>query len=383
MSSQPGPSFGPTATVGILGTGQLGRMLALAARRMGYSVITTGEDPSGSPCGQVAEPVEDLATFLARAEVVTTEFENVDPAVLAAAALSRPGPSVVARCQNRRLEKAFLREAGVPTVRHRVVGDTDGVEHTGAADEAARRRELSAFGLPSVLKTAAFGYDGKGQWVLRDEADIASVPLDAGPYVLEELVDLAAEVSVVVGRGHDGATACYPVIENRHAHHILDVSVAPARIEQVLADRAVQLAVTVAEALDAVGVLCVEFFVTTDGQLLVNEVAPRPHNSGHLTIEAAPTSQFEQQLRTVCGLPLGATTPFRPAAMANLLGELWSEGEPNWAAALDMPGVSLHLYGKAEARPGRKMGHLTAVASTPENALELVVDARRRLSLRP
>lgn len=381
MSSQPGPSFGPTATVGILGTGQLGRMLALAARRMGFSVITTGDDPPGSPCGQVAEPVEDLATFLARAEVVTTEFENVDPAVLAAAALSRPGPSVVARCQNRRLEKAFLRDAGVPTVRHRVVGVAGGL--AGAPDEAALRGDLASFGLPSVLKTAAFGYDGKGQWVLRNEADLAAVPLDAGPYVLEELVELAAEVSVVVGRGHDGATACYPVIENRHAHHILDVSVAPARIAPALAERAVQLAVTVAEALDAVGVLCVEFFVTTDGRLLVNEVAPRPHNSGHLTIEAAPTSQFEQQLRTVCGLPLGATVPFRPAAMANLLGELWSEGEPNWAAALDVPGVSLHLYGKAEARPGRKMGHLTAVASTPEEALELVVDARRRLSLRP
>jgi len=293
---------------------------------------------------------------------------------------------VLARCQNRRLEKAFLREAGVPTVRHRVVGDSDASGDTGGdnrVDDAALRRELAAFGLPSVLKTAAFGYDGKGQWVLRDDADLAAVPLDAGPYVLEELVDLAAEVSVVVGRGHDGATAWYPVIENRHAHHILDVSVAPARIDAALADRAVQLAVTVAEALEAVGVLCVEFFVTTDGQLLVNEVAPRPHNSGHLTIEAAPTSQFEQQLRTVCGLPLGATAPFRPAAMANLLGELWSEGEPNWSAALAVPGVSLHLYGKAEARPGRKMGHLTAVASTPGEALELVVDARRRLSLRP
>ncbi len=380
MSPPPRSSFGPNATIGILGTGQLGRMLALAARRMGYSVITTGEDPPGSPCGQVAEPVEDLASFLARADVVTTEFENVDPAVLAAAALSRPGPSVVARCQNRRLEKAFLREAGVPTVRHQVIGEG---EVADAQHQLRWRQELTAFGLPAVLKTAAFGYDGKGQWVLRDAADIASVPLDAGAYVLEELVDLAAEVSVVVGRGDDGETACYPVIENRHADHILDVSVAPARIDPALAERAVQLAVTVAEALGAVGVLCVEFFVTTDGRLLVNEVAPRPHNSGHLTIEAAPTSQFEQQLRSVCGLPLGATIPFRPAAMANLLGELWAQGEPDWSAALAVPGVTLHLYGKAEARPGRKMGHLTAVASTPEDALKLVLDARRRLLLRP
>ena len=366
------PALGPTATVGVLGTGQLGRMLALAARRMGYPVITAGDDAVGSPCGQVAEPVDDLDRFLARADVVTTEFENVDPEVLAAARLARPGPSVVATCQNRRREKAFLVAAGLPTVRHAVVG----------ADGPPSRDELVAFGLPAVLKTAAFGYDGKGQWVLRTGADVASVPLDGGPFVLEELVDLAVEVSVVVGRAADGTTAAYPVIENRHRDHILDVSVAPARIDAGLAGRAVELARRVADALDAVGVLCVEFFVTTDGGLFVNEIAPRPHNSGHLTIEAAPTSQFEQQLRTVCGLPLGATTPFRPAAMANLLGDLWAAGEPDWAAALAVPGVSLHLYGKAEARPGRKMGHLTALAPTPDEALELVLDARRRLTSR-
>jgi len=372
MSPSAGSGFGPTATIGILGTGQLGRMLALAARRMGYGVITTGDDPPGSPCGQVAEPVTDLAEFLARADVVTTEFENVDPAVLAAAAISRPGPSVVATCQNRAREKAFLAGAGLPTVTHRHLDEP-----------ASLREELVAFGLPAVVKTAAFGYDGKGQWTLRGPADIDTVPLDAGPYVVEALVELAAEVSVVVGRGADGVSACYPVIENRHARHILDVSVAPARIDAGLAAEAQRLAVQVADALDAVGVLCVEFFITTDGSLVVNEIAPRPHNSGHLTIEAAPTSQFEQQLRAVCGLPLGATAPFRPAAMANLLGELWADGEPDWAAALAVPGVTLHLYGKHEARPGRKMGHLTAVAPTADEALELVVDARRRLSPRP
>jgi 5-(carboxyamino)imidazole ribonucleotide synthase len=361
----------PGSTVGIVGTGQLGRMLALAARRMGYRAITTGDDPPGSPCGQVAEPVEELGEFLRRADVVTTEFENVDAAVLDAARLARPAGAVVATCQNRRREKAFLVDAGLPVVRHRVI-------------DASRtaRDELEAFGLPAVVKTAAFGYDGKGQWVLRAPADRAAVPLDRAPFVVEELVELAAEVSVVVARAATGESACYPVIQNWHAEHILDVSVAPAAVQPAVAARAEALARRVADALGAVGVLCVEFFLLAGGDLVVNEIAPRPHNSGHLTIEAAPTSQFEQQLRTVCGLPLGAVAPFRPAAMANLLGDLWAGGEPDWAAALRVPGVALHLYGKAEARPGRKMGHLTVVASTVGEALELVGDARHRLTAR-
>lgn len=367
-------AFGPGSTVGVVGTGQLGRMLALAARRLGYRVVTTGDEPAGSPCGAVAEPIDDLDVFLATADVVTTEFENVDPALLDRARVARPAGPVVATCQQRAREKAFLRDAGLPTVRHTEVA---------SADRAALDAALTAVGLPAVVKTAAFGYDGKGQWALRSAADVDRVPLDSAPFVVEQLVDLALEVSVVVARGADGATATYPVFENAHRDHILDVTVAPARIDDALADRARALAATVVEQLDAVGVLCVELFLTTDGELLVNELAPRPHNSGHLTIEAAPTSQFEQQLRAVCGLPLGAVEPFRPAAMANLLGDLWAGGEPDWAAALRLPGVSLHLYGKREARPGRKMGHLTAIASTPAEALGMVLDARRALAPRP
>ncbi|MGE0727800.1 MAG: 5-(carboxyamino)imidazole ribonucleotide synthase [Acidimicrobiia bacterium] len=370
MSSPPaGPGPAALPVLGIYGTGQLGRMLALVARRLGVTVLTAGDDAVGSPCGQVAEPVEDLERFLSRAAVVTTEFENVEPEVLRRAACARPSADVVHTCQNRRREKAFLVGAGLPVVRHAVAGDA------AALDVA-----VAEVGLPVVVKTAAFGYDGKGQWVCRSAADVAAVPADRAPFVVEALVPLALECSVVVARGADGALATYPVIENAHRHHILDVSVAPARIPPALAAAATAAARTVAVALDAVGVLCVEFFVTTDGDLYVNEIAPRPHNSGHLTIEAAPTSQFEQQLRAACGLPLGATEPFRPAAMANLLGDLWAHGEPDWAASLAVPGVALHLYGKHEARPGRKMGHLTAVASAPDEALELVLDARRRLT---
>ena len=368
--------------MGILGTGQLGRMLALAARRMGVRVITHGDDVEHSPCGQVAEPVADLDTFLRRADVVTTEFENVEVAVLAAAKLARPSGQLVGICQNRGREKAFLRAEGLPTVAHQLLDIAPGSSGSGSS----LRQAIVDFGLPAVLKTAAFGYDGKGQWVLRDRADLDeldAIPAHAGPFVVESLVDLALELSVVVARGGNGEAVCYPVIENRHRHHILDVSLAPAGVDAELAGRAQKLALQIAEALTAVGVLCVEFFVTTSGELLVNEIAPRPHNSGHLTIEAAPSSQFDQQLRAVCGLPLGAVAPFRPAAMANLLGGLWAQGEPNWAHALAVPGVTLHLYGKDNPRPGRKMGHLTAVASTPHEALELVLDARQRLGSRP
>ena len=373
--------------MGILGTGQLGRMLALAARRMGVRVITHGDEAEHSPCGQVAEPVADLGTFLRRADVVTTEFENVDVAVLAAAKLARPSGQLVGICQNRGREKAFLRAEGLPTVAHQLLDIAPGASGSASSGSGASLRQaIVDFGLPAVLKTAAFGYDGKGQWVLRDRADLDeldAIPANAGPFVVEALVDLALELSVVVARGGNGEAVCYPVMENRHRHHILDVSLAPAGVDAELAGRAQKLALQIAEALTAVGVLCVEFFVTTSGELLVNEIAPRPHNSGHLTIEAAPSSQFDQQLRAVCGLPLGAVAPFRPAAMANLLGELWAQGEPNWAHALAVPGVTLHLYGKDNPRPGRKMGHLTAVASTPHEALELVLDARHRLGSRP
>jgi 5-(carboxyamino)imidazole ribonucleotide synthase len=367
----------PGATVGVLGTGQLGRMLALAARAAGYRVVTAGDGPSPTPCGQVAD-LEVIAAagdaamdrFFAAADVVTVEFENVDTALLSRAPLARPSAAVVAVCQDRAAEKRFLARHDVPTVRFAVLEEAD-------------HGRLTSFGLPAVVKTTTAGYDGKGQWVLRTPADTAAVPAGV-PVVVEELVELRTELSVVVARGHDGAVATYPVIENRHRDHILDLSVAPARVDEAVAARATALARRVATALDAVGVICVELFVTVEGSVVVNEIAPRPHNSGHLTIEAAATSQFEQQLRAVCGLPLGDTGLLRPAAMANLLGDLWltGAGEPEWAAALEDPGVSLHLYGKAEPRKGRKMGHLTAVAETADDALERVIDARHRLHRR-
>ena len=366
----------PGSTVGVLGTGQLGRMLALAARRAGYRTVTLGDGPSPTPCGQVADDeiiaaYDDptaLATFRAAVDVVTIEFENVPAAALDAgpgAPPARPSARVAATCQNRAREKAFLAAAGVPTVRWATVGS--------AAD-------VAAFGFPAVVKTAAFGYDGKGQWRVGSPDDLAALPTGVD-FVAEELVDLAAECSVIVARGTDGTIVTYPLVENHHTDHILDWSVAPARLPAEVAAAADAYARRIAEAFDLVGVLAVELFVTRAGDVVVNELAPRPHNSGHLTIEAAPTSQFDQQLRAVCGLPLGATAPFRPAAMANLLGDVWlrAGGEPDWAAALAVPGVTLHLYGKTDPRPGRKMGHLTALADTPDDAVDRVLAARSAL----
>ena len=366
----------PGSTVGVLGTGQLGRMLALAARRAGYRTVTLGDGPSPTPCGEVADDeiiaaYDDptaLASFRAAVDVVTIEFENVPAAALDAgpgAPPARPSARVAATCQNRAREKAFLAAAGVPTVRWATVGS--------AAD-------VAAFGFPAVVKTAAFGYDGKGQWRVGRPDDLAALPTGVD-LVAEELVDLAAECSVIVARGTDGTVVTYPLVENHHTDHILDWSVAPARLPTEVASAADAHARRIAEAFDLVGVLAVELFVTRAGDVVVNELAPRPHNSGHLTIEAAPTSQFDQQLRAACGLPLGATTPFRPAAMANLLGDVWlrAGGEPDWAAALAVPGVTLHLYGKTDPRPGRKMGHLTALADTPDDAVDRVLAARSAL----
>ena len=334
----------PGATIGVLGSGQLGRMLALAARRMGYRVHTLSPEQD-SPTGQVADleiaaaysDLDAVRAFAARVQVVTFEFENIPAATAAAAAERapvRPGGTVLHTTQHRLREKTFLARAGFPVTPFRPVGSR-------AALDAA----LTEIGTPAVLKTAGFGYDGKGQ--ARIPTPAAAAPafaaLGGQEAVLEAWVDFAAEVSVVAARGLDGAFAHYGVIGNTHAQGILDLSVAPADLDPALAQEAVALARAVLEALDVVGVLCVEFFVTRAGRLLINELAPRPHNSGHLTIDACLTSQFEQQLRAVCGLPLGATDQIRPAAMANLLGDLWAAGEPAWAAACAVPGVKLHL----------------------------------------
>lgn len=366
----------PGAAIGVLGSGQLGRMFAIAARRMGYRVHTYSPDRD-TPTGQVADvevraPYDDLdevRAFAAKVRVVTFEFENV-PAATAEAAASqcevRPRGEVLHTTQNRLREKRFLARNNIPCARFLEINS---------------RADLEGAFFPAVLKTAGFGYDGKGQRMVRaaEAAEAAWEALGGQPCVLEEFVDFERELSVVAARGADGAFAHYGVVDNAHRNHILDVTVAPASVSEAAAREAVEIARAILEALDVVGVLCVEFFLARDGRLLVNELAPRPHNSGHFTFDACLTSQFEQQLRAVCGLPLGSTELLRPAAMANLLGDLWSGGEPDWAAACAYQQVKLHLYGKLEARPGRKMGHLTALAGTPAEAERLVRTARESL----
>jgi 5-(carboxyamino)imidazole ribonucleotide synthase len=368
----------PGATVGVLGSGQLGRMFAIAARRMGYRVHTFSPD-SDTPTGQVADleikaPYEDLDAvreFASGVGVVTFEFENV-PAPTAAAAAERapvrPAGEVLHITQNRLREKTFLAEHGFPVTPFRAVESEAHLAHA--------RREL---GHPAILKTADFGYDGKGQ--VRIDAD--STPrltfARESRWVYEAFVDYERELSVVAARGMDGSFAHWGVIDNTHKNGILDISFSPADVPNPIQRRAIEIARGVLEALSVVGVLCVEFFLTRDGELLINELAPRPHNSGHLTFDASVTSQFEQQLRAVCGIPLGSTQLLRPAAMANLLGDLWETGEPNWEAACGFADVKLHLYGKQEPRPGRKMGHLTALADTPQEAARLAVAARDAL----
>jgi 5-(carboxyamino)imidazole ribonucleotide synthase len=370
----------PGSAVGVLGSGQLGRMFAIAARQMGYRVHTFSPD-TDTPTGQVADvevtaPYDDLdqvRRFAAGVKVVTFEFENV-PAPTAAAAAERapvrPAGEVLHTTQQRLREKTFLARHGFPVTGFRAVRTDD--ELRAAAND---------LGLPAVLKTASFGYDGKGQRKLASAADVDAVAgaLGGREHVYEAFVDFEREVSVVAARAADGAYADWGVIDNTHCNHILDLSVAPADVPPAVAREAGDIARGILQQLGVVGVLCVEFFLTRSSKLLVNELAPRPHNSGHLTIDASVTSQFEQQLRAVCDLPLGSTRIRQPAAMANLLGDLWDTGEPNWPAALALPGVKLHLYGKSEARPGRKMGHLTALADTTAGAAKLALRARELL----
>ncbi len=375
-----GRSVPPGARIGVLGSGQLGRMFAIAARRMGYRVATYSPD-TDTPTGQVADvehtgeysDLERVRAFAREVDVITFEFENV-PAETAAAAAEivpvRPDGRVLHTTQHRLREKQFLVSNGFPVAPHAVV-------RSRAELEAA----MAQLGLPAVLKSAGFGYDGKGQRRLHAASDAVAAwsALGARDCVLESFVDFELECSVVAARGLDGAFAHWGVIENHHVNHVLDVSIAPARVAPEIAREAVEITRGILEALDVVGVLCVEFFLRRDGRLVVNELAPRPHNSGHWTFDAALTSQFEQQLRTVCGLPLGSTEILRPAAMANLLGDLWKDGAPDWAAACSDPAVKLHLYGKSDALPGRKMGHLTALAGDPETAERKVREARERL----
>jgi 5-(carboxyamino)imidazole ribonucleotide synthase len=371
----------PGATIGVLGSGQLGRMFAIAARRMGYRVHTFSPD-SDTPTGQVADrehkhPYKDLDAvreFARGVQVVTFEFENIPAESVEAAsqfAPVRPSGTVLHTTQHRLREKTFLASKGFPLTPFRHV-----------ASVAALREAIGELGYPSVLKTAGFGYDGKGQLKIASsgEAERAAEVFGEREAVLEAFVDFEREVSVVAARGLGGEFAHYPLIENTHQRHILDLSVAPApSVPEKVAREAIEIARAVIEALEVVGVMCVEFFLKRDGRLLINELAPRPHNSGHLTVDACVTSQFEQQLRGVCGLPLGSTEQLRPAAMANLLGDLWHSGEPDWPSACAFPAVKLHLYGKTEPRAARKMGHLTALAPTAEEAARNVLAARAAL----
>ncbi len=370
----------PGAALGLLGGGQLGRMFAMAARRMGYRVHAFSPEDD-SPAGQVAdlevtasyEDLDALRAFARGVEVVTFEFENVPTeAIDAVEALAPVRPSAVAlhMAQQRAREKTFLADRGVPTA---AFAPAESFEELWDA--------VARVGTPAVVKTAAFGYDGKGQHKVTTPADVEQVWTAIGHQaaIVEKFISLQTEVSIVAARGADGEVALYPPFENRHRDHVLDVTTVPAAIAPAVAKQAGEITRTILEELQYVGVLCVEFFLSTDGELLVNELAPRPHNSGHLTCDAAATSQFEQQVRAVCGLPLGSPDIPRPAAMANLLGDLWAEGPPNWVAACRFADVKLHLYGKTDPRPGRKMGHLTAVASTVAEAQDRVIAARDAL----
>ena len=376
------------STLGVFGGGQLGRMFCQAAAELGFKThVFEPEGPvSGGqgPASQVADvhtaaDYHDFAAveaFAKRVDAVTLEFENVPVAAVEAAArhtLVRPGGEALFTVQDRGREKRFLVGAGVPVAPFAMVRNDE--ELAAAAEQ---------IGAPAVLKTTQFGYDGKGQKILHavEQAADAWAYLGRMKCVLEGFVEFRRELSVVVARSADGTTAVCGPIENDHANHILDVSVLPAACDEAIAEQAKRIALTVARELEVIGVVCVEFFETTDGRVLVNEIAPRTHNSGHLTMEACAASQFEQQVRAIAGLPLGSFAAAKPAAMANLLGHLWADGEPNYSRIDDFPAATLHLYGKATPRPGRKMGHITAVADTVQEARQTVVAARAALANR-
>jgi 5-(carboxyamino)imidazole ribonucleotide synthase len=374
----------PGATVGVLGGGQLGRMFTLQARTMGYGVVVLDPDPA-SPAGAVANrhiraPYDDeraLSDLSASCAAITTEFENVPAAALqtlARSSLVRPPVEAVATSQDRIAEKNFLQSHGIPTARFHTVQDLREL-----------KTAVAALRLPALLKTSRLGYDGKGQALVGSEEDAVRAFQRFGgvPCVLEERLTLEAELSVVLARGADGDVAPFPVAENRHRDGILETSVVPARVPEAMAREARELATGLAEEMEYVGVLGVELFVANGSRLLVNEMAPRPHNSGHYTLDACSTDQFEQQLRALCGLPLAQPWLLSPVAMINLLGDLWTDGEPRWEEALRRPGVRLHLYGKAEPRPGRKMGHLNCLGTDPDRALATALETRDALRRRP
>lgn len=371
----------PGATLGVLGGGQLGRMFAVAARTLGYRVAVLDADPD-SPAAQFADvhlcaPYDDeraLQALATQCAAITTEFENV-PAhtlhVLGGLGIVRPPPAAVAIAQDRISEKRFLREHGFPVGRFAVI-ETE--THVAAA--------AAAVGYPAILKSSRLGYDGKGQVPVAAAHAVAGAFAKLGrvPCVLEERIDLAVEISAIIARRASGEVVAFPVAENEHTDGILDVSIVPARVKSALAKEAIAITTAIAERLHYCGVLALEFFVSRDGQLLVNEMAPRPHNSGHYTVDACVTSQFEQQVRTLCDLPLGDARLLSPAVMVNILGDMWRGGQPPaWDQVLTHPQTKLHLYGKRAARPGRKMGHFTCLAPEVDQALALALSIRQAL----
>ena len=367
----------PGSMLGVFGNGQLGRMFALAAAEMGYRVHVFGPHEN-SPTGQVAayqtvadyDDLDAVRRFAESVDVVTLEFENVSKAATDEAAKYcpvHPSSQVLHITQDRIREKRFLESIGVACTKFATVSSAEELQQA-----------VEAIGVPAVLKTTGWGYDGKGQRkvVSAESASECWEQIDRQPAIYEGWVDYQQELSVIVSRSSTGQTLSYPAIANDHVNHILDTSVCPAPELAEIGRQAQQLAEQVCESLGAVGVIGVEFFLTSAGELLVNEIAPRPHNTGHLTIDACDCSQFEQQVRAICGLPLGSTELVRPAAMANLLGDRWVDGEPSWTSVLESPEIRLHLYGKETASLGRKMGHLTALAESPKHALQLVRAAR-------
>ena len=370
----------PGRAIGVFGGGQLGRMLGLVAKRLGYQFHVFSDVPN-SPAGQVAdsETVADfldedaVARFARQAHVITLEFENVPTRAVQVAsrfAPVRPGPRVLETAQDRWQEKSFLATHGFPVTPFRKISSLNDLQ------DACQQT------VPAVLKTTTDGYDGKGQFMIRNAEQLheAWQMLGGRELILEDFVEFDCELSVVAARNAAGVFQAFDPIRNHHHNHILDISISPANLPKQVCDRAVEVVRGIMEALDAVGVICVEFFLRAGGDLVVNEIAPRPHNSGHLTIDAHETSQFEQQLRAICGLKPGSTHQNRPAAMVNLLGECWQSGQPDWNAVLTLPGVHLHLYGKSNPRAGRKMGHIVATADTAELATERAIAARKLLN---
>lgn len=372
----------PGATLGVLGSGQLGRMFAIEARRLGYNVHVYSPDKQ-TPTGAVADREwsaaydddDALDEFASSVDVVTLEFENVSTDALTRLEKQvpvRPGPQVLEAAQNRLKEKRAMQSFGLPTAPFAAINSLEEL-----------KKKLTEFGGKGILKTASWGYDGKGQQTVSAENDLAAVweSYAGAETVLEGFVDFDRELSIIGVRDANGNFDCFDPILNVHANHILDVSLAGRELFNMkIIDRAKEIIRTIMESLDAVGVLCVELFQTGSDDLIVNEIAPRPHNSGHLTIDAHYCCQFAQQVRAICNLPLGSTALRQPAAMANLLGDVWEGKEnPDWSKALLTPGIRLHLYGKEKAKPGRKMGHLTGLAGTCHEAEEIVRGVRDEL----